>query len=132
MRMMHSTTLLVLLLLGCSTGPSTDLAIAAAFDDYSQLLHANGDTVRANQIASSAAEMRKLDQSRRDAQRAFEQGRPYDTSYYLGFMPDGLLREYAADLRTAGRPADAQEAEALAARYRNEQTEAVERLLRGQ
>ena len=63
--------------------------------------------------------------------RRAREGRPYQTSTYLGFQPDLVLRDYAADLRTIGRTAEADHAEALGRAYREEQTRAVNALVHG-
>ncbi len=130
MRFTLSSMLLLVLLIGCAGGQTMDLVVADELDDYAQLLREKGSVGQANEVAANAEKMRESDRARLEAQAAFEQGRPFDTSFYLGFEPDSALRDYAAELRAAGRRAEAQEADALAARYRAEQTAAINRMMR--
>ncbi len=124
-----SLILLLVLLIGCTTR-SMDLTIADELDDYAQLLRENGSMGEAEEMASNAEKMRESDRLRLEAQAAFEQGRPYDTSFYLGFAPDAALRDYADALRAAGRRAEAKEANDLAVRYVGAQLFNAEQLMR--
>lgn len=107
-----------------------DLTIADKLDDYAQLLRGNGSMGQADEMASNAEQLRESERLRLEAQAAFEQGRPFDTSFYLGFAPQAALRDYADALRAAGRTAEAREADDLAVRYEAGQLANAERLMR--
>ena len=106
------------------------VTIADKLDDYAQLLRENGSMGQAEEMASNAEQLRAAERVRLEAQAAFEQGRPYETSFYLGFAPQAALRDYADALRAAGRTAEAQEADDLAMRYETDQLANAERLMR--
>ena len=107
-----------------------NVTVADKLDDYAQLLRENGSMGQADEMASNAEQMRESERLRLEAQAAFEQGRPYDTSFYLGFVPHAALRDYADALRAAGRTAEAQKADDLAVRYEADQLANAERLMR--
>lgn len=106
------------------------VTIADELDDYAQLLRENGSTGQAEEMASNAEQLRAAERVRLEAQAAFEQGRPYDTSSYLGFAPHVALRDYADPLRAAGRRAEAQQADDLAVRYVGDQLATGQLLMR--
>lgn len=107
-----------------------DLTIADKLDDYAQLLRENGSMGQAEEMASNAEQLRAAERVRLEAQAAFEQGRPYDTSFYLSFAPHAALRDYADALRAAGRRTEAREADDLAVRYVGDQLATGQLLMR--
>ncbi len=106
------------------------VTIADKLDDYAQLLRENGSMGQADEMASNAEQLRESERLRLEAQAAFEQGRPYDTSFYLGFVPHAALRDYADALRAAGRRTEAREADDLAVRYVGDQLATGQLLMR--
>ena len=130
MRFMLASMLLLGLLIGCAGGQTMNSTVADVLDEHAQFLREKGSIGQANEVAANAEKMRESDRARLEAQAAFEQGRPYDTSFSLGFDPYAALRDYAAELRAAGRTAEAQEADALAMRYRAEQMANARQIMR--
>ena len=112
------------------SSPSPRVEAADQLDAYARLLRETGRKAQADEMAADAERLRQSERESREAQRAATEGRPYETSTYLGFMPDRLLQQYAAELRRLGRTAEAERAEAVATRYREEQTRAVDALAR--
>jgi len=105
-----------------------DIAVASEIGAYGRLLRLQAQPQRADEMAADAEKLRQTERERREAEQAFREGRPYQTSTYLGFQPDLVLRDYAADLRAIGRTADAERAEALGKAYREDQTRAINEL----
>ena len=95
--------LVIAVLLGCtvpiSAPPPTEPQAAAEIDAYATLLRGAGETGRAGEVAAQADRLRLSGRKQQEAYQAYQQGRPYDTSFYLGFDPSAVLREYAAALR---------------------------------
>jgi hypothetical protein len=110
--------------------PSLQVAVIEQIDAYARLLRETGRMDRAGEIAAQVEVLHESVQARLEAQQAFEEGRPYETSFYLGFDPRQTLQEYAAELRRMGRTSEAEEMEALATRYREDQERAAEELIR--
>jgi hypothetical protein len=128
--------LLMTIAAGCAGGGQPqqvplNIAVANELDAYGRLLRQENQPKRADEMAARAEKMRQAERERREAQQASREGRPAATSSYLGFQPDLILLEYAADLRGRGQAAEAERVEALGARYREEQTSAVNALVRG-
>ena len=123
-------------LAGCTGSPqetptqSLRVAVIEQIDAYAPLLRETGRMDRAGEIAAQVEALHEAKQARLEAQRAFEDGRPYETSFYLGFDPHQTLQEYAAELGRMGRTSEAEEVEALATRYREDQKRAAEELVR--
>ena len=123
-------------LVGCAGTPpgtdssSLDLVVAGELDGYARLLRESGRGDEAGEMAAHAEKLREADRVHREVDRAFREGRGYETSFYLGFVPDRTLQAYATELRRHGQTARAEEVSALATRYREEQTEAIEELRR--
>ena len=65
-------------------------------------------------------------------EQAAQEGRPYETSSYLGFAPDAVLMHCAEQMRRLGKRADAQRAEDLALAYCEDQVRAISAIMRGQ
>ena len=105
-----------------------NIAVANELDAYGRLLRLEAQPQRADEMAAHAEKLRQTERERREAEQAFREGRPYQTSTYLGFQPDLVLRDYAADLRAIGRTADAERVEALGRAYREDQTRAINEL----
>src|SRR5690242_8219227 len=115
--------LLATLAAGCAGGGRPEhvplrIAVANELDAYGRLLRQENQPQRADEMAARAEKMRQAEREYREAQQAFREGRPYQTSTNLGFAPDLILLQYAADLRAIGRTVDAEQVEALGARYR--------------
>jgi hypothetical protein len=112
--------------------PSPSLRIAAAgqLDAYARLLRETSRAGEADEMAARAEKLRRAEQEFREAQQAAGEGRSYETSTYLGFAPDQILQQYAAELRSLGRTEEAGQAETLAVRYREDQTRAVDEMVR--
>src|SRR3954466_3024564 len=127
---------LALLATGCAGSSQPEqrvplnTAVADEIDAYGRLLRLEAQPQRADEMAADAEKLRQAERERREAEQAFREGRPYQTSTYLGFQPDLVLRDYAADLRAIGRTAEADRAEALGRAYREEQTRAVNALVK--
>ncbi len=113
-----------------STEPtSLRMASASQLDAYAGLLRRTGRAGEADHIAADAAKLRQSERELQTAERAAREGRSYQTSTYLGFAPDRLLEQYATELRSLGRTTDAQQAEAVAAQYREDQAGSVNALM---
>jgi len=114
------------------TAPASPSTVAAAdrLEAYAHLLGETGRGDRAAGVAAQAGRLRDAERADRAAEAAFAEGRPYETNTYLGFAPDRVLLEYAAELRRLGRAAEAGEVEAVAVRYREDQARSVEELVR--
>lgn len=127
--------LLATLAAGCAGGGQPErvplnIAVANELDAYGRLLRLEAQPQRADEMAAHAEKLRQTERERREAEQAFREGRPYQTSTNLGFQPDLVLRDYGADLRAIGRTADAERAEALGRAYREDQTRAINELLK--
>lgn len=124
--------LLIALLLGCSVPatapPLTESQVAAELDAYATLLRGAGETGRAGEVAAQADTLRLSGRKHQEAFEAYQQGRPYDTSFYLGFDPSAVLQEYAAALRDRGRAVDADRVDAMASAWKAEQLANAEAL----
>lgn len=123
-------TIAAVLLLGCAASRPSDAELATELDGYARLLADSGQTARSEEVAGYAARLREAETWNQRQAQAMREGRPPEGSFYLGFAPDQVLAQYAADLRGGGKAADAARVEELAAAYRAEQTRAVEALLR--
>ncbi len=123
---------IIAVLLGCtvatSAPPLTDLQVAAELDAYATLLRGAGETGRAGEVAAQADRLRLSWRKYQEAYQAYQQGRPYDTSFYLGFVPSAVLREYAAALRAGGRAVEADRIDAMANAWQAEQLAKAEAL----
>ena len=75
---------------------------------------------------------REMDAKQLQAQQAAQEGRPYETSFYLGFAPDAVLAHCAEQMRKLGKRADAQRAEDLALEYCEDQVRTINELMQGQ
>ena len=107
-----------------------NVAVANELEAYGRLLRLEARPQRADEMAAHAEKLRQAERERREAEQAFREGRPYQTSTQLGFQPDLILRDYTADLRAIGRTAEADRAEALRRAYWEDQTRAVEALVK--
>lgn len=123
-------TIAAVLLLGCATSRTSDLALAAELDGYAGLLAESGQTARSEEVAGYAARLREADAWNQRQVQAMREGRQPEGGFWLGFAPDQVLGQYAAVLRASGKVAEASRVEELAAAYRAEQTRAVESLRR--
>lgn len=112
--------------------PTPRVAVIEQIDAYARLLRETGRMDRAGEIAAQAETLQEAEQAHLEAQRAFEEGRSYDTSFYLGFDPHQTLQEYAAELERTGRTSEAEEVKALATRWREDQMRTAEELVRKQ
>lgn len=133
MKKIHTLVLTALLLLGCSStssGPELQLAIADERDACASLLVGDGEAGRGEEMAGHADRLRESLAWRERQTQAAREGRPYETSFYLGFLPEQVLNECAAAFRTAGRAGQAARADSLSVAYRAEQTAMVERTRR--
>lgn len=131
-----SSFLLIFLLIGCANAPTAsdgpmELAIVQEFDGFAQLLRERGQSEDASTVAGYAQTMRQSEQVRRQADQAYREGRPFETSFYMGFDPSKVLTAYSTDLSAAGRTTDAARVASLAQRWRAEQEAAAKELLRG-
>ena len=116
---------------GTSTeAPSPRTEVADELDAYARLLRESGRAGEADGTAANAGRLRQAEREFREARQAAAEGRGHRTSTYLGFAPDRVLQRYAAELRRLGRTEEAGRAEALAARYREDQTRSVDELVR--
>jgi hypothetical protein len=129
MRMTLPLMALIVLLHGCATTPSMNLEIAEELDSYARLLQENGDTDRAREITANAETMARAGREAPRSPKGVRRGTALRLVLLSGFVPADILRLYAADLRAAGRTAEAQEAEALATRYEEEQIATIQRQL---
>jgi len=91
--------------------------VATRLDEYAALLRDLTRTSEAIRIEAHAEKLRELVRSE-------------ESSTYLGFQPDAVLKEYAAVLRANGREAEAQEMEALAEKYQLNNFAAFQKLMR--
>ena len=124
--------LVIAVLLGCtvptSEPPPTEPQVAAELDAYATLLRGASETGRAGEVAAKADRLRLSWRKYQEAYQAYQQGRPYDTSFYLGFVPSAVLREYAAALRAGGRAVEADRVDAMATAWQAEQLANAEAL----
>ena len=124
--------LVIAVLLGCtvpiSAPPPTEPQAAAELDAYATLLRGAGETGRAGEVAAQADMLRLSWRKQQEAYQAYQQGRPYDTSFYLGFNPSAVLREYAAALRAGGLAVEADRVDAMASARQAEQLANAEAL----
>ena len=125
--------LVIAVLLGCtvptSAPPLTEPQVAAELDAYATLLRGAGETGRAGEVAAQADRLRLSWRKYQEAYQAYQQGRPYETSFYLGFVPSAVLREYAAALRAGGRAVEADRIDAMATAWQAEQLANAEALV---
>lgn len=133
MKRVLTSVFTALLLSGCSStssGSGLELAIADELDACADLPVGDGEAGRGEEMSGHAARLREFVAWQERQVQAFREGRPYETSFYLGFMPEQALNECAAAFRTAGRAEQAARAESLGVAYRAEQTAMVERIRR--
>ncbi len=122
--------IMAILLFGCVTSRNVDAEIATELDDHAELLAEGGETALSAEVAGQAARLREADAWNRRQARAMAEGRPPETSFWLGFAPDRVLERYAAELRAVGKAAEAARVEEPATAYPAEQARAVEQLRR--
>lgn len=118
------------LLLGCATGPSLQDEVALELDSYARLLGEAGEADRSRDVAAQATRMREAQEWRQRQEQAAREGRAVEGSFWLGFEPDQVLRDYAAERRRLGQAMEAERIERLAASYEAEQRAQIERMLR--
>ncbi len=121
---------LLLLLLSCATAPALQTQVADELDSYARLLDEAGQTAKSEQIAANAAQMRELQAWRNRQEQAAREGRAVENNFWLGFEPEAVLLEDAADRRRLGQAMEAERVERLAASYQAEQRAQIECILR--